>query len=67
MLDAFRVIVVLIVTFELYNFVSRVISDIADNACGIVFGDSLPLVPDVLFNHAEFDSFKVLQDILRVS
>lgn len=53
-------IVVFIVTFELYNFVSRVISDIADNASRFVFSDGLPLFPDLLFNSAEFDFFKVL-------
>ena len=60
-------IVVFIVTFELYNFVSRVISDIADNASRFVFSDGLALFPDLLFNSAEFDFFKVLKDALRVS
>jgi len=54
------VIVVFIVTFELYNFVSRVIPDIADNAGRIVFSDGFSLLSDLLFNRAEFDFFKVL-------
>jgi hypothetical protein len=58
------VIVVFIVTFELYNFVSRVIRDIADNALGIIFSDVFSLFPNLLFNSAEFDFFKVLEYIL---
>ncbi len=59
-LDTSKVIVVFIVTFELYNFVSRVIRDIADNASRVIFSDGFSLFPDLLFNRAEFDFFKVL-------
>jgi len=59
-LDTSKVIVVFIVTFELYNFVCRVIRDIADNASRVVFSDGFSLFPDLLFNRAEIDLFKVL-------